>query len=112
MSPAAYESEEAGWDEFRSAAKHDLRAGGVRVTITPYYRLNPDELDPGSGEQEAAYLLNRIAAEDGLATFLKWGGPDAFEDEGLRFLAIDASEAMKALDEGLTAWAEERGVSR
>lgn len=80
--------------------------------MTPYYELDPNEMDPGSGAQEAAYLLQKIDVCEGLADFLEWGGPGAFPDNDLHYLAIDACEAMKALNDGLTAWARARGVSR
>ena len=82
------------------------------MSATPFWEVDFDEVAPGSGEEEAATLLHKIDSAGGLFDFIQWGGPEAFEDEGLRFLAIDAAEAMKALDEGLTAWAAERGVSR
>ena len=83
------------------------------MSATPFWELDASDPDLSTDTREAAYLLQKIdGLGGGLAGFLKWGGSWAFPDSDLQYLAIDAAEAMKALDDGLTAWALERGVSR
>lgn len=81
------------------------------MSLVGFWEIDPDDEEAGYTEEqrEAANFLAKRDWEGGTADLLSYGGHEYFPIP-LRDLAMNAEDALNALNDAISEWAAERGV--